>query len=64
MYNPMTTQYLRELLTILSPLKQAFLAAVDDFAYQSTWPMESRLPSHHIFMMIITEVLHLMRLRP
>lgn len=43
MYNPMTTQYLRELWPNISPLKQAFITAVDDFAYQSTWPMESPL---------------------
>lgn len=43
MYNPMTTEYVRELLPQLSPVRQAFLEAVDYFAYQSTSPIESRL---------------------
>jgi hypothetical protein len=43
MYNPMTTEYVRETVQTLSPLKRAFLEAVDDFAYQSTSPIESNL---------------------
>ena len=43
MYNPMTTQYVRDLLPTISPLKQSFLQAVDYFAYQSTYPIESPL---------------------
>jgi hypothetical protein len=43
MYNPMTTEYVRNILPNLPPLRVAFLDAVNDFAYQVTWPLESRL---------------------
>ena len=43
MYNPMTTDYVRSLLPNLPPLKAAFLSAVNDFAYKTTWPIEGPL---------------------
>lgn len=43
MYNPKTTEYVRMIMPDLSPLRRAFLDAVNDFAYETTWPMETVL---------------------
>lgn len=39
----MTTDFVRGLVTDLPPLKFAFLNAVNDFAYKTTWPIEGPL---------------------
>ena len=38
----MTTEFVRALTNKLSPLQQDFLEAVNDFAYETTWPIESK----------------------